>query len=124
MLLNLLFVFLGGGMGSVCRYSISLLIPSAWQAYPWATLAVNVLGSFLIGLFLWWGAEKNISSVVRPLFVIGFCGGFTTFSSFSVEVISMMREGRWGAGLAYVSLSLFLSLLAFWSSSVMIKSSN
>ena len=114
--MNFLWVFIGGGVGSVLRYAVGLCIGAA--AFPWATLAVNVGGSFAIGLFGGWSERFGWSEAVRLALTVGLCGGFTTFSTFSKESLALAQSGRWGAFAAYALGSFALGLAAvaagFW----------
>lgn len=103
----LLAVFLGGGIGSVMRYAVQcvlhrLIVPFL---FPWATFGVNVLGSFLIGLFYVWAARFNLPETTRLLLTTGLCGGFTTFSTFSHEGMEMLRGGHYAVFMLYVVVS-------------------
>ncbi len=111
--MNCLMVFIGGGCGSALRYAVGLLIPSA--VFPWATLAVNVMGSLAIGLFGGWASRFGWSEGVRLALTAGLCGGFTTFSTFSKESLALAESGRWVMFGAYVagSIALGLSAVAF-----------
>lgn len=109
----LVWIALGGAAGSVARAMIALSLPAR---FPWATLLVNVLGSLLIG---WLMArlgpiETGTATALRSLLVAGFCGGFTTFSTFSWQTLEQMQKGQWGAAVANVLLSVLLCLLAVW----------
>lgn len=103
-------VGLGGFAGSVCRYLISVamlpLIPQ--DGIPWHTLLVNVVGSLLIGFLL----AAEVQGHWHSLGVVGFCGGFTTFSTFSLELLRMIRAGHYPTAASYVGLSLAFSLAA------------
>lgn len=116
-----LLVGLGGALGSICRYGISRLVVTAPSAFPWNTLAVNLAGCFLIGLLMGWGGpEKGLQLGTRLLWVTGFCGGFTTFSTFSWEGLALLKAGNVGGFLFYAGLSLIvgfsLTVLGFWIS--------
>ena len=115
--MNALFVFLGGGVGSVLRYGAGLALPSA--AFPWATLAVNATGSFLIGLLGAMASRFGWSEALRLALTVGLCGGFTTFSTFSKEALALAQNGRWCAFGAYVAGSVAISLaavaLGYWT---------
>lgn len=109
----LVWIALGGAAGSVARAMVALSLPAR---FPWATLLVNVLGSLLIG---WLMArlgpiEGATAASLRSLLVAGFCGGFTTFSTFSWQTLEQMQKGQWGAAAANVLLSVSLCLVAVW----------
>ena len=108
--MNALVVFIGGGAGSVLRYAVGLRIGAA--AFPWATLAVNICGSFAIGLFGGWSERFGWSEAVRLALTVGLCGGFTTFSTFSKESLALAQSGRWLAFAAYAIGSFVLGLAA------------
>ena len=103
-------VFIGGGIGSVLRYAVGLCIGAA--AFPWATLAVNVGGSFAIGLFGGWSERFGWSEAVRLALTVGLCGGLTTFSTFSKESLALAHSGRWCAFSAYVFGSVAIGIAA------------
>ena len=108
--MSFLWVFIGGGIGSVLRYAVGLCIGAA--AFPWATLAVNVGGSFAIGLFGGWSERFGWSEAVRLALTVGLCGGFTTFSTFSKESLALVQSGRGCAFVAYVIGSIAIGLAA------------
>ncbi|MGW9232936.1 fluoride efflux transporter CrcB [Pseudorhizobium sp. NPDC055634] len=111
-MLNLLLVAAGGAAGSVLRYlvghwSLRLLGPS----FPWGTMIVNVAGSFAIGLLAEVIARRlNSSEEMRLLLVTGLLGGFTTFSAFSLDTMSLMERGATAAAVSYMVASVVLSL--------------
>jgi CrcB protein len=106
-------VGIGSGVGSVLRYSVSLLSQATLGGYfPWGTLIVNVLGSCLIG---WLAATLSRSphspmAPLQPLLIAGFCGGFTTFSLFSLETLYLVQVGKPAMALVYIVVSLPLWL--------------
>lgn len=116
---NILLVFLGGGCGSVGRWGISLWL-KRYTATLWGlpihTLCANLLGCFIIGLLTGWlsrnqmGAGAMNYASLSLLLVTGFCGGFTTFSTFSLESFEMLRSGQTWLAIAYVALSLVICL--------------
>lgn len=112
---NLLLVFLGGGLGSVSRYLVARMMLNylGSGAFPSGTFAANILGCFLIGLILA-SAENHqwISLEWTLLLATGFCGGFTTFSSFAYENNLLLKEANYGVFFLYVGLSLILGLAA------------
>ncbi|HET6183278.1 MAG TPA: fluoride efflux transporter CrcB [Acetobacteraceae bacterium] len=106
-------VALGGAIGSVARYAGTLAAARAWGAdYPWGTIAINVGGSFLISFFGLWtmGRWGTGGQNLRILVMVGFCGGFTTFSSFSLQTLELMQAGRWQGAAWNIVLSVALCL--------------
>ena len=108
--MNFLWVFIGGGIGSVLRYAVGLCIGAA--AFPWATLAVNVGGSFAIGLFGGWSERFGWPEAVCLALTVGFCGGFSTFSTFSKESLVLVQSGRWCAFTLYALGSFAIGIAA------------
>jgi CrcB protein len=109
-------VVAGGGAGSLARYVAGAAIMARFGArFPWGTLAVNVSGCFLIGLLMTLLTERfSPGTNWRPLLVIGFLGGYTTFSSFEWETYSALRDGSPWAGLANVIASVVFGYAAVW----------
>lgn len=102
---QILLVALGGAVGAVCRYGLSLLPISA--KFPWGTLAANLAGALIIGFLAGLAAQRsNFPPELNLLLKTGFCGGFTTFSTFSLETVSLLQQHRYLAGGGYVALSL------------------
>ena len=110
---SLVWIALGGATGSVVRALVGMTLRTS---FPWATLLINVTGSLLIGgLMARLGpAQTETAASLRSLLVVGFCGGFTTFSTFSWQTLEQMQKGQWGAAAANVLLSVSLCLLAVW----------
>ena len=113
---QLLIVFFGGGMGTVMRFLIGKFLPYSGKGFPWNTFFANLLGCLLIGIltgyFLRNNAENQSSLVLFA--TIGFCGGFTTFSSFANENLSFIRSGDYTMLLAYSMLSLTTGILVVY----------
>jgi CrcB protein len=105
-------VALAGACGSVLRYAVGLALLRVPLGFPFGTLVVNVLGSFLLGVFARWLSAPSIDPAWRIALTVGFCGGFTTFSTLSAEVVSMAQEGRLLRAAAYVLASLVLGVSA------------
>ncbi|MFH0758595.1 MAG: fluoride efflux transporter CrcB [Bacteroidota bacterium] len=116
MIKNLLLVGLGGSIGSMARYLISRLSAHVeWLSVPIGTLTVNVLGSLLIGFLIGISEKSPILTVeLRMLLMVGLCGGFTTFSSFTGENLMMMRSGQFLSLFLYTGLSILLGFTAVW----------
>ena len=113
---HLLLVGLGGFIGSIARYAVSKLnIYMHFLAIPMGTLTVNVVGSFIIGVIVGISQKSEILSAdVRLFLMVGICGGFTTFSSFSVENLMLIQNGQVFSALLYTFLSLFLGFTAVY----------
>ncbi|WP_288948197.1 fluoride efflux transporter CrcB, partial [uncultured Bacteroides sp.] len=104
----------GGGTGSVLRYCMQMMLHERIVPYsfPWTTFTVNILGSFLIGLFYTLSTRFNLSTEVRLLLTTGLCGGFTTFSTFSNDGLILIKQGFYGMFALYTLLSIALGVLA------------
>jgi CrcB protein len=109
---NWLGVALGGALGAVLRYGAGLAVARFGAGIPWATLFVNVLGSLLLGVFARWLSAPAFDPAWRVALTVGVCGGFTTFSTFSAEVVALLQEGRAARAGVYVAASLGLSVAA------------
>ncbi|SDF44248.1 camphor resistance protein CrcB [Thermus arciformis] len=111
-----LWVALGGALGSVLRYGLGAWVQGlAGPGFPWSTLVVNALGSFLIGVVLRLSLEGALSGEARLFLAVGVLGGFTTFSTFSYETLALLQEGQVAKALLYAGGSLVLGLLlVFW----------
>src|SRR4051812_8135564 len=121
-MLSYLAVMLGGALGTGARFWASGLIAERFgDAFPAGTLVINVTGSFIIGLFAALTGPDGVV-LVRPIFrqffMIGVCGGYTTFSSFSLQTLDLAREGEWLWAAANTVLSVVLCLLAVWLGNV------
>lgn len=115
----LLAVFIGGGTGSVARWLLSMRFNPTHQIIPLGTLTANLIGAFIIGMGLaWFNRMTHIDPLWKLLITTGFCGGLTTFSTFSAEVVFLLQEGRVSWALLNIALnllgSLMMTALAFW----------
>lgn len=110
---EVIFVFLGGGIGSALRYLCSLFLngQAGSSAFPWATFCVNIAGCFLIGLLSGIAGKTGMSEPVRLMLTVGICGGFTTFSTFCNESFSLLRNGNYLIFALYITLSILLGIL-------------
>jgi fluoride exporter len=106
------YVGLGGAVGSVARYLLTVVIQQhAGSGFPFGTLVVNVTGSIVLGFLMRYGLETAATSPeMRLLLTTGFCGGYTTFSTFSYETARLLEDGEWRRGATYVLASVLLSL--------------
>jgi fluoride exporter len=109
----LLYVALGSALGGVSRYLVGGFIQRMWDTtFPTGTLIVNLTGSLLIGLIIRYAIDTpTFSPEVRTFLTIGFCGGYTTFSTFSYETITLLQAGEWGRAGLYLGASVLLSLV-------------
>lgn len=104
-------VAIGGAIGSSARFGVGLALVREGGSFPIAVLAVNVIGSFLMGLAVVYLGQKSLPHLT-PLFMTGILGGFTTFSAFSLEGYTLFERGAIGQALVYIALSVTLSLAA------------
>ncbi|NND52716.1 MAG: fluoride efflux transporter CrcB [Flavobacteriaceae bacterium] len=118
----LLLVFVGGGLGSTLRYLIGKFLNAPDMSFPWGTFLVNIIGSFLVGLAFGWLLEKNkFTDDLMFFLVVGFCGGFTTFSAFAHESLTFLRYGYFNLFAIYVLTSLVVGLFCVWLGYALIK---
>ncbi len=108
--MRVLLVAVGGAAGALTRYAVGLTVRG--NAFPWATLMVNLVGSLLLGALLGAAAEDRIGRLAALALSVGFLGAFTTFSTFSWEAVALLRADRVAAASAYVSASVGGGLLA------------
>ena len=115
-MVSFIYVAIGGAAGATLRYGIGQAAAHAAMLPSWVvTLVVNVVGSFLIAFLSIWGQRQYPDAIFfRPLLITGFCGGFTTFSTFTAESYVMFREGAYGLALLYIAGSVLIGLLALW----------
>ncbi|MEU7472839.1 fluoride efflux transporter CrcB [Streptomyces sp. NPDC044984] len=109
-------VALGGGAGAAARYAASLWWPTPAHGFPWTVLWVNVTGCAVIGVFMVIITEvRTAHPLLRPFFGTGVLGGFTTFSTYAVDVRNLLDAGRAGAGLGYLAVTPLAALAAVWA---------
>jgi len=120
---SLILIFIGGGLGSVLRFIIGHYVSKKVESgIPWGTLIVNILGSFLLGAIIGYVDKMNwTSSQYIVFFTIGFCGGFTTFSTFSIENAMLIKNGDWVLFLSYTLLSIIIGILTAFGGFLLLK---
>lgn len=119
---QLLVVFIGGGFGSIARYIVGNYFKSETSGFPYGTFIANVLGSLLIGIILGWAAKNDtLSSSQTLLLATGFCGGFTTFSTFAYENQVFLKSGDFASFFLYTLGSFVLALSAVFLGLYLIK---
>lgn len=112
---SLLAVALGGALGSMLRFGVTLGMQGFGRAFPYATFLINITGSFLMGfLFILTLERLQVSPVLRAGLLTGVLGGYTTFSTFSMESLLLMEEGAWARAVFYLLGSAVLGLAAAW----------
>lgn len=122
-----LLVALGGAIGALLRYQLgrgltALLGPVTMMSFPWATLAVNIIGSLGMGLLAGWLAGSGTGSEqLRLVFGVGLLGGFTTFSAFSLEMMMLMNRGDHASAFIYGSVSVMAGLTALYMGLIIMK---
>jgi fluoride exporter len=106
-------VFLGGGIGAALRHGVNRVAFHLWPAFPAGTMIVNIFGSLIVGLLVGiFAATPSLSQHTRLFLTTGVLGGFTTFSTFSLDALTLWERGAYGPWILYVGLSVVLSLLA------------
>lgn len=109
----LVVIAVGGGLGALARYGLTLLLPPLPGQFPWATFFANVLGCLLIGVLMVLITERwTAHRLIRPFLGVGVLGGFTTFSTYAVEIRGLLQPGTVGLALAYLAGTFLCSMLA------------
>ncbi|MFJ4191398.1 fluoride efflux transporter CrcB [Kitasatospora sp. NPDC089509] len=115
-------IALGGAIGALARYAAGLGWTTGPSAFPWTTLLINVVGCAVIGAFLVVVTEgRPAHPLLRPFFGTGVLGGFTTFSTYAVDIRRLLEAGRLGPGLAYLGLTLLGALGAVWAAATLTR---
>lgn len=115
-MLNVFAIFIGGGIGSLCRYGLSVLLKIYSLNFPFATLVINILGSFILGFaaaYFWNKIPATIiHDTLKLTITVGFCGGLTTFSTFSWETFDLIKNGEVLLACIYAVVSVLICVLA------------
>ena len=113
-----LWIAIGSALGGMGRYWCSGVVARlVGETFPWGTIFVNLVGSFIIGFFAALTGPDGrllVGTIPRQLVMVGICGGYTTFSSFSLQTLNLMREGEWLYAGLYIAASVLLCLAAVW----------
>jgi CrcB protein len=113
-----LWIALGSALGGMARYWCSGFVAAAFgETFPWGTLVVNIVGSFVIGFFATLTGPDGrllVGTAARQFVMVGICGGYTTFSSFSLQTLSLMRDGEWARAGGNIGASVILCMISVW----------
>lgn len=111
--MNIFAVGLGGAIGALCRYFLGQFIPKLGSGFPFGTFSVNLIGCFMIGAIVGFvGRNSGLGPRLVLFLQTGICGGFTTFSTFSLETVSLLEEGKFVIAVLYIVLSVVFGILA------------
>lgn len=125
---TMIWIMLGGAIGTAGRYLVSGMVArQVGETFPWNTLVVNVVGSFVIGFFATFTGPDSRALVgpnARQFVMIGICGGFTTFSSFSLQTLNLVRDGEWLNAVLNAVISVLACLIGVWIGHVLAATLN
>jgi len=113
--MSYVWVMIGSALGGVLRYAITRLTLTLSAGFPFGTILINIAGSFVIGYFgalTLHGGRYSVSDNTRLFVMVGICGGFTTFSSFSLQTFDLLRNGAWGRAMANIVVSVVICVAA------------
>ncbi|SRR5450755_4147025 len=127
-MLSYVWIAIGSALGGMARYWCSgVAARLIGETFPWGTIIVNVLGSLIIGFFATLTGPDGrifVDTLTRQFVMIGFCGGYTTFSSFSLQTLNLLQDGEWWLGGVYIALSVITCLAAVWAGYALAASIN
>lgn len=112
--MNFIYVFLGGGFGAMARYAVSRIIPTSNTGFPLATFLANVISCIILGFLIGTLINKELNSRTQLILMTGFCGGFSTFSTFSSETYRLFEQGELALAFSYILASLAVCLLCIF----------
>lgn len=118
---NYFYVFVGGGLGSICRFGIGQLIAHWRPTFPWATFFANVLACLVLGVLVNLSAKGKLGSPVSIFLMAGFCGGFSTFSTFTNETMQLLANGLWWKAAANLLGNLLACFAALYVGGLLAK---
>lgn len=122
MVVNVLLVFLGGGLGSVLRFAVGMQFTGKWGVFPLGTLVANAISCLIYAGLLRWLPVKDASDLAwRLFFLTGFCGGLSTFSTFTAETFDLVQRGMHLAALSNIFCSLLVCISIFYISLILLK---
>ncbi len=111
---SIIMVFIGGGLGSLCRYSIARMVQPYNLVFPWATLIANIISCIVLGALIGWSLKHTMGSPMKLLWLTGFCGGFSTFSTFTYETFHLLETGNISYAFLNIGISLLICLGCMW----------
>ena len=111
---QVILIFLGGGLGSICRYGLGRCISNHASGFPLSTFFANVLSCLILGIVLALSLKTSISDSTRLMLVTGFCGGFSTFSTFSNETLQLLQSGAHFVALSNIFFSLIVCMVSIY----------
>ena len=112
--MNYLLVFIGGGVGSICRYGIAVLIKDYNVTFPFATLLANIISCVILGILVGLSLKGGVHDFHKLILITGFCGGFSTFSTFSFETLHLLQTGAFMHAIANIFVSLVVCLICIY----------
>lgn len=113
--LSWLAVFVGGGLGSLCRFAISMWVGKPTSGFPFATFYANLLSCLILGIaWFSWGQRLDLPQSLKLMVMVGFCGGFSTFSTFSLETLILIQSGKFLLAAIYVLSSVMACLILLY----------